>query len=64
MMTANGEGRAARVDLNMVEVGHITVRNVLALVTPDEMLPVNLLGMSFLSRLRWSHERGNLILEQ
>src|SRR5205814_4651771 len=45
LMTANGEGRAARVDLNMVEVGHIVVRDVPALVTPDDMLPVNLLGM-------------------
>jgi predicted aspartyl protease len=30
----------------------------------DEALPVSLLGMSFLSHVRWSHERGNLILEQ
>ena len=27
-------------------------------------LGVNLLGMSFLSRVRWTHERGKLILEQ
>jgi aspartyl protease family protein len=64
VMTANGEGRAARVDLGRVEVGDIVVRDVVALVMPDEVLAVNLLGMSFLSRVRWSHERGNLVLEQ
>jgi aspartyl protease family protein len=62
--TANGEGRAARVELGMVEVGDIIVRDIPALVVPDEALSVNLLGMSFLSRVRWSHERGRLILEQ
>jgi aspartyl protease family protein len=62
--TANGEGRAARVDLRMVEVGNIIVRDLPALVVPDEALSVNLLGMSFLSRVRWSHERGRLVLEQ
>jgi aspartyl protease family protein len=62
--TANGEGRAALVDLRMVEVGDIVVRDLRALVVPDTALSVNLLGMSFLSRLRWSHERGKLLLEQ
>ena len=62
--TANGEGRAAMVDLNMVEVGNIVVRDIRALVVPDEALSVNLLGMSFLSRVRWTHERGRLVLEQ
>jgi aspartyl protease family protein len=62
--TANGEGRAARVDLRMVEVGNIIVRDLPALVVADEALATNLLGMSFLSRVRWSHERGRLVLEQ
>jgi aspartyl protease family protein len=62
--TANGEGRAAAVDLRSVEVGDIVVRNLQALVVPDSALSVNLLGMSFLSRVRWSHERGKLMLEQ
>ena len=62
--TANGAGRAALVQLGMVEVGDIVVRQVPALIVPDEALNVNLLGMSFLSRVRWSHERGQLILEQ
>jgi aspartyl protease family protein len=62
--TANGVGRAALVQLRMVEVGNIVVRDLPALVSPDEALGVNLLGMSFLSRVRWTHERGKLTLEQ
>ena len=50
--------------MRTVEVGDIVVRNVRALVHPDEALGVNLLGMSFLSRVRWTHERGKLVLEQ
>jgi len=62
--TANGFARAALVQLRMVEVGDIIVRDLPALISPDEALGVNLLGMSFLSRVRWSHERGKLIIEQ
>lgn len=62
--TANGEGRAALVQLRMVEIGNIVVRDLPALVVPDQALGVNLLGMSFLSRVRWTHEKGKLILEQ
>jgi aspartyl protease family protein len=62
--TANGEGRAALVQLGTVEIGSIVVRDLPALITPDEALGVNLLGMSFLSRVRWSHDHGNLVIEQ
>jgi aspartyl protease family protein len=62
--TANGTVSAARVELNRVEVGSITVRDVAALVLPDEVLGQNLLGMSFLSRVRWEHRNGRLVLEQ
>jgi aspartyl protease family protein len=62
--TANGVGRAALMQLGMVEVGDIIVRDIPALVVPDKALSMNLLGMSFLSRVRWSHERGKFILEQ
>ena len=62
--TANGVTKAAMVELRMVEVGDIVVRNVPAIVHSDEGLSVNLLGMSFLSRVRWSHDRGRLVLEQ
>ncbi len=54
----------APVRLNRVEVNGITVRDVEAAVMPDEALSVNLLGMSFLSRVKWSHDRGQLVLEQ
>jgi len=62
--TANGMTKAALVELAMVDVGGVVVRNVPALVHPDETLGVNLLGMTYLSRVRWSHERGKLIIEQ
>jgi aspartyl protease family protein len=62
--TANGVTNAALVQLRMVEVGDIIVRDLPAIVIPDGSLGVNLLGMSFLSRVRWSHERGKLIIEQ
>ncbi len=62
--TANGITRAAVVRLRMVEVGGIVVRDLPALIQPDDALGVNLLGMSFLSQVRFTHERGKLILEQ
>jgi aspartyl protease family protein len=62
--TANGVGKAARVRLNRVEIDGISVRDVEAFVVPDESLSENLLGMSFLSRVKWTHDRGKLVLEQ
>jgi aspartyl protease family protein len=62
--TANGVGKAARVQLDRVEINGITVRDVAAVVVPDEALSTNLLGMSFLSRVKWTHDRGKLVLEQ
>lgn len=62
--TANGVTRAALVQLRMVEIGNIVVRDVPALVHADEALGLNLLGMSFLSRVRFTHDRGKLVLEQ
>jgi aspartyl protease family protein len=64
VQTANGVGRAAVVQLRTVEIGDIMVRDLPALVHPDDALGVNLLGMSFLSKVRWTHERGKLLLEQ
>jgi aspartyl protease family protein len=64
VQTANGVGRAAEVRLNSVEIDGIAVRDVRALVSPDSALGENLLGMSFLSRVRFSHDRGKLVLEQ
>jgi aspartyl protease family protein len=62
--TANGIVRVAPVTLNRVEVGDIVLYNVAAVVFPDQSLGQNLLGMSFLSRVRWQQDRGRLILEQ
>ncbi len=63
--TANGTVRAAPTELDMVEVGDLVVRDVAALVLPDEALSENLLGLSFLSRLRrFEYSDGKLVLEQ
>ncbi len=62
--TANGTVFAAPIELNRVEVGGVVVHNVPALVLPDEALSKNLLGMSFLSRVRFEHKNGRLVLEQ
>jgi aspartyl protease family protein len=62
--TANGTGRAARARLNRVELKGITIYDVEAVVVPEEALSTNLLGMSFLSRVKWTHEHGKLVLEQ
>ena len=64
MSTANGTGKAARVMLNRVDLNGIAVYNIPAFVVPDESLSVNLLGMSFLSSVRWTHSNGRLVLEQ
>ena len=62
--TANGVTMAAPITLRAVEIGAIRVRNVPALVQPDEQLGVNLLGMTFLSRLEgFRFEGRELILE-
>jgi aspartyl protease family protein len=64
--TANGTILAAPTRLNMVEIGGgLIVRDVTAVVMPDGALSENLLGMSFLSRLRrFEVADGRLVLEQ
>jgi aspartyl protease family protein len=63
--TANGTVRAARTQLDRVEIDDITVHNVDALIVPDQSLGENLLGLSFLSRLhRFEYSEGRLVLEQ
>jgi aspartyl protease family protein len=63
--TANGTIRAARARIAMIELGGLTVRDVDALVLPDESLSENLLGLSFLSKLkRFEYANGRLMLEQ
>jgi aspartyl protease family protein len=63
--TANGTIKAARTRLAMVEVGGLVVRDVDAMVLPDESLSENLLGLSFLSKLkRFEYANGKMVLEQ
>ena len=63
--TANGTIKAARTRLAMVELGGLIVRDVDAMVLPDEALSENLLGLSFLSKLkRFEYAGGRLVLEQ
>jgi aspartyl protease family protein len=63
--TANGTVKAAPVELDMVEIQDIVVHDVAAIVMPDDALSDNLLGLSFLSRLRrFEYSEGKLVLEQ
>jgi aspartyl protease family protein len=63
--TANGTIKAARARLAMVDIGGVIVRDVDALVLPDEALSENLLGLSFLSKLRRYEFAGSkLVMEQ
>jgi len=63
--TANGKVRAAPVELGMVEIEDLIVHDVAAVVLPDGALSENLLGLSFLSRLRrFEYSDGKLVLEQ
>ena len=63
--TANGIARVAPVTLARVRVGDITIRNVRAAVAERGALTTNLLGMSFLGRLRsFQIQDGELILIQ
>jgi aspartyl protease family protein len=63
--TANGTIKAARARLAMVDVGGLVVRDVDAMVLPDAALSENLLGLSFLSKLkRFEYANGKMVLEQ
>jgi aspartyl protease family protein len=61
--TANGETKAAMVTIDVIEIDRIRIENVKAFILPDDQLSVNLLGMSFLSRLHSVEARaGQLVL--
>lgn len=63
--TANGIIKGARVQLDSVEIGSIKARDVAAVVLPDEALSTNLLGMSYLAKLkRFEVSDGKLVLTQ
>jgi aspartyl protease family protein len=63
--TANGTVKAAPVMLNNVDIDGLVVRNVQALVVPGNALSENLLGLSYLTKLkRFEYANGKLVLEQ
>lgn len=62
--TANGTIKAAPINLSRVEIGRIQVRNVQAVVLPDEALAGTLIGMSFLKSVRFSVENDTLVIKQ
>jgi aspartyl protease family protein len=63
--TANGTVKAAPTRLAMLELGGLIVRDVDAMVLPDEALSENLLGQSFLTKLkRFEYANGKMVLEQ
>jgi aspartyl protease family protein len=63
--TANGAVRGAPARLDVVQIGNLELRDVTALVLPDDALSDNLLGLSFLSRLHhFEYTDGRLVLEQ
>ena len=63
--TANGTIKAARTRIAIVDIGGLVVRDVDAMVLPDEALSENLLGLSFLSKLkRFEYANGKMLLEQ
>ena len=61
--TANGVTAAAPVVLAEIRLGDISIRDVAAVVVPGDGLDINLLGMTFLSRLtRFEIGGGQLVL--
>lgn len=63
--TANGVSRMAPVTLDRVEINDITLRDVPAAVAEQGALGINLLGMSFLSKLtRFEMQGSELVLVQ
>lgn len=63
--TANGVIKVAPVRLSSLEVNGIRIYDVTAAVLPDEALSTNLLGMSFLGRVRrFEMANGRLVMEQ
>jgi len=63
--TANGTVKAAPVTLSQVDIDGLVVRDVPALVVPGNALSENLLGLSFLTKLkRFEYANGKMVLEQ
>ncbi|MEJ0011829.1 MAG: TIGR02281 family clan AA aspartic protease [Bauldia sp.] len=65
VQTANGIIPAAPVSLGVLSVGNVAVQDVAAVVVKGDALELNLLGMSFLSRLtKFEAGDGQLVLVQ
>ena len=60
--TANGETMTARITLEDVQVGGITLHDVDALIARPGDLQVSLLGMSFIGRLRSFELKGDQLV--
>ncbi len=60
--TANGETKAAVVTLDEIEIDGLRIEGVKAYILQDEQLAINLLGMSFLSRLESVEARGGELI--
>jgi aspartyl protease family protein len=64
VQTANGTTYAARVRLDSVAIDGIDVESVSAIVLPDNLLGISLLGNSFLNRLnRFEVSNNRLVME-
>jgi aspartyl protease family protein len=63
--TANGKTKATSVMISRLEIGRVSVENVQAIVLEDRALSTNLIGMSFLNRLKkFQVDEGRLLLVQ
>ena len=62
MQTANGLAIAYRVKLDTIKVGDVTVNNVDAVVSENDAMGVNLLGMSFLNRMEMRRDGQSMTL--
>jgi aspartyl protease family protein len=60
-VTANGRVPVSYVTLDTVKVGDITLRNVAAAISPQDM-PYILLGMSFLNRMKMERDGDSMTL--
>jgi len=62
LSTANGTSYGAAATIESIVVDHIEVRDVEALVIPDEQLSISLLGTSFLRRLSRFQVSGDILI--
>ena len=63
-VTANGAVNGWRVSLASVRIGDATVRDVDAIVVDNDLLPIALLGMSFLGRFDMQRQGATLVLRR